>query len=120
MFLYLRRRFFAAKIMAELKAQINDQELIIILFSRDWTFKCLEKLRTTSSYRAEVHAPFIHGCAVLAEGVKDEGLDLKYRETCLSALGDRIRKAQSNFSYWHQYKSIINEISSDAKIQNSS
>ncbi|MBP5857979.1 hypothetical protein KAJ83_13250 [Marivibrio halodurans] len=107
MLTYLKRRYFAATVAAEIRAQTDDQGLISTLLSRAWAFQHLEALRTQSYYRKEPNASFLHACGILEQGLLDQGLSNITRRQCYEALHARLDKAKSNLPYWSRHSFIF-------------
>ena len=100
MFDRVKKQLFMAKIMAEIKAQHNDQAFVDRLFFTEQAAEHLEVLRTSAYYRKDVEAPFIHGCHMLRQGIADAALDEATKATCGYLLIERLTKAQSNPAIW--------------------
>ncbi|HEY9079373.1 hypothetical protein [Magnetovibrio sp.] len=116
MFGRMKRKMFAAKVMAEIKAQTGNQEFVDRLFSTDWTEEQLEHLRKHAYYRKDSAASFLYGCHMLHQGMLDDGFDTEMRAACCYFLTDRLRKANTNPQFWQQHILIFGNLN-DAVMQ---
>ena len=110
MFKHIKNRMFQAKIMAEIKAQYDDQAFVDSIFFTELATEHLEALRTSAYYRNDIEASFIHGCHILRLGIVDESLNSDIKTTCYELLNERLARARSNPAIWQKHAGIFKEM----------
>lgn len=102
MFSAMSKRWFLAKIMAEVKAQHSNQDFVNRLVSSPDVLEAISGLNRLAYYRKRKDAYFLYACEALSVGMNDAGLSLEDQAICEFLLASRLQKANSDPHYYSQ------------------
>lgn len=99
MFDYLVRRWRVAKVQAELKAQIDNQQLVNSLCQRKESLELIEYLYRNAYYRKRKDAAFLIVCSLAVMVLTGEEYSEDEKELCYLVLNARYERMRTDNQY---------------------
>lgn len=110
MFSYITRRFFIAKIQAEIIAQHNDQKFVNTVCQTPEIIETLNVIQQHAYYRKDKNAPFLIACFVLGEGLASNSFDEETKSLCAKLLIQRLTKARGDPHFQMRHFSLFSDL----------